>query len=133
MVRAESEPVQITLHILGAYRARSRRLLVGRQLDRARVGIVALGDAKIDNGPLRVTEEDQRAIAARLSSALAGNTLLDEAATELGVDQAAIGLINRRDQRRIADPFRPANFANQRFGVFCTVCPRALSATHFRH
>jgi hypothetical protein len=61
-----------------------------------------------------VAEEDQRAITARLASALARDALLDEAAAKIGIDQAAIGPIDGRNKRRIADPFPAANLANQR-------------------
>ena len=61
-----------------------------------------------------MAEEDQRAIAAGLASAFACNALLDQTTAEVGVNQTAIGLIYGRDKRRVADPFRPANFANQR-------------------
>ena len=52
-----------------------------------------------------MAEEDQRAVAAGLASAFARDTLLDQPAAEIGVDQAAIGLVNGRDKRCIADPF----------------------------
>jgi len=62
-----------------------------------------------------LAEEDQRAVATGLASAFARDTLLDQAATGVSVDQAATGLIDGRDKRCIADPSRFANFANQRF------------------
>jgi hypothetical protein len=78
---------------------------IGPQLIRAEVGFAAIGEAKCDCGPFLVTEENQRAIAARLASTFARDTLLDQPSAEIGVDLATIGLVDALDKRCIADPF----------------------------
>lgn len=82
-----------------------RDLLVDLQLGRAEVGLVALGKAKGEYGPLLVAKEDQRSVTAGLASAFTRDALLDQSAAEIGIDQSAIGLIDGGNKRRFADPF----------------------------
>lgn len=57
-----------------------------------------------------MTEENQCAVASGLASAFACDALFDQAAAEIGVDQATIGLIDGCDKRRVADPFPGRKF-----------------------
>lgn len=70
-----------------------------------RVGLVALGEAKGEYGPFLVAEEDQCAVSAGLASTLTRNALLYQAAAKIGVNQAAIGLIDGGNKRCVIDPF----------------------------
>ena len=80
-------------------------MLVVLQSDRIEVGLVALGEAKGQNGAFFVAEENQCAIATRLASAFSRDALLDQGAAEIGVDQTVIGLVDGRDKRRVTYTF----------------------------
>src|SRR5581483_2336066 len=68
---------------------------------------VALGEAVEEHRPRAGPERDDRAEAAALALALAGHALLDEAAAQIGIDQALADIAHRLGQGRIVDPLPP--------------------------
>src|SRR5690606_24512708 len=75
------------------------------QFRRTQVRLVALGEGKHEYGPLARAEDQDRAIATRLASALARDALLDKAAAEVCIDQAGFGPMHGISKRGIADLF----------------------------
>ena len=57
----------------------------------ADIALLALGEAVYEEGAVCLAVEDDRAIAVRLSLAGASDSLLDDTAAEVGIDQALLG------------------------------------------
>jgi len=79
-----------------------RRIPQQRQVRLRYVPLGALAEAEGEDRPVSSPEQDQRAIAARLSLARSRDPLLDDAAAKVGIDQAALGPPDRIEQRGIA-------------------------------
>src|SRR5947209_1531913 len=76
----------------------------GRQLIVVDVLALALGKAKEEHGARLGAVRDQHAIAARPSFSGPRHPLLEDAAAEIGIDQAALGPPHRLAKTRIGNP-----------------------------
>jgi hypothetical protein len=55
---------------------------------------------------------DHHPISARPSLSCSGNTLLDQTAAKISIDQATVGALDRFPQARVSNPFTPSEFAD---------------------
>jgi hypothetical protein len=72
-----------------------RRILQQRQVRLRYVRLRTLGEAKGEYRAVTLSEQDQRAIAARLALSRPRYPLLDNAAAEIGIDQPAFRALYR--------------------------------------
>jgi hypothetical protein len=103
------------------------------QLSRTQVRLVALGESEHEYGPLAPAEDQDRAIPSRFSSALARDTLLDEATAKIGIDQAGFGPMNGISKRGIADLFLCRELGEPAVGVDAGASVLSNSATVHYH
>ena len=100
-------------------------LAIDLQFRRTQVRLVAFDEGEHKYGPLSRKEDQDRAITARLASALARNALLDETAAKIGIDQAGLGPMHGISKRGIADLFPCCGLGESAVGVDADA--RALS------
>src|ERR1700728_2164469 len=66
-----------------------------RQFIVADIGLLALGETVNKKRPITGTEQDDRSEAARFAAACPGNPLFNDPATQIGIHQAALCIVDR--------------------------------------